>query len=229
LTVGGLLAVYGLATQLHGPIIPLAGLQGMLAATRVAVDRMVEVLDEPEAVTDRPDARPIRRPRGAIAYHDFSFAYSPGAPSVLQDIDLDIEAGMTVGILGASGSGKSTLLALAPRLYDVPEGRGSVQFDGMDVRDIRAADLRRSVALVPQHAVLFEGTIGENLLYAAGGASDEVIRRALEAVDRASTIDALPLGLDTPRRRARADALGRAASAAGAGPGDPRRSGRPRA
>ena len=137
LTVGGLLAFYGLATQLYGPIIRLAGLQGMLAATRVAVDRMVEVLDEPEAVTDRPDARPIRRPRGAIAYRDVSFAYSPGAPPVLQGIDLAIEAGMTVGVLGASGSGKSTLLALCPRLYDVAEGRGSVLFDGMDVRDIR--------------------------------------------------------------------------------------------
>jgi ABC-type multidrug transport system fused ATPase/permease subunit len=158
---------------------------------------MVEVLDEPEAVTDRPDAKPVRRPRGAIAYRGVSFAYSAGAPPVLQDIDLEIEAGMTVGILGASGSGKSTLLALAPRLYDVAEGRGSVLFDDMDVRDIRAADLRKSVALVPQQAVLFEGTIGDNLLYAAGGASDEAIRRALKAVDLASTIDALPLGLDT--------------------------------
>ncbi|HLH29007.1 MAG TPA: ABC transporter ATP-binding protein, partial [Acidimicrobiales bacterium] len=198
LTVGGLLAVYGLATQLHAPIVRLAGMQGMLAATRAAVDRMVEVLDEPEAVADRPEAQPIRRARGAIAFRQVSFAYAPGATPVLQGIDLEIEAGQTVGILGASGSGKSSLLALAPRLYDIPDGRGSVLFDGVDVRDLRAADLRRSVALVPQHAVLFEGTIAENLLYAAGDASDAAIRRALEAVDLAGTIDALPLGLDTP-------------------------------
>lgn len=198
LTVGGLLAVYGLAAQLHGPIIRLAGMQGMLAATRVAVDRMVEVLDEPEAVGDRPDARPVRRPRGAISYRGASFAYSPEGPPVLRDIDLEIEPGTTVGIVGASGSGKSTLLALAPRLYDLPEGSGSVELDGVDVRDLRAADLRRAVALVPQQAVLFEGTIAENLLYAAGDASDSAIRRALEADDLAATIDALPMGLDTP-------------------------------
>jgi ABC-type multidrug transport system fused ATPase/permease subunit len=188
----------GLATQLHGPIIRLAGLPGMLAATRVAVDRMVEVLDEPEVVADRPDARPIRCPRGAIHFRDVSFAYSLDAPPVLRHIDLEIEPGTTVGILGASGSGKSTLLALAPRLYDIPVGRGALLFDGVDVRDLRAADLRKAVALVPQHAVLFEGTIGENLLYAAGDASDAAIRQALEAADLAGTIDALPLGLDTP-------------------------------
>jgi ABC-type multidrug transport system fused ATPase/permease subunit len=198
LTVGGLLAVYGLATQLHGPIIRLAGLQGMLAATRVAVDRMVEVLDEPEAVVDRLDARPIRCPCGALSYRDVSFAYAPDARPVLQHIDLEIEPGMTVGILGPSGSGKSTLLALAPRLYDIPEGHGSIVFDGVDVRDLRAADLRRAVALVPQHAVLFEGTIGTNLLYAADQASDESIRVALEAVDLATTVAAQPQGLDTP-------------------------------
>jgi ABC-type multidrug transport system fused ATPase/permease subunit len=198
LTVGGLLAVYGLATQLHGPIIRLAGLQGMLAATRVAVDRMAEVLDEPEAVVDRPDARPVRRPRGAVAYRDVSFGYAPDARPVLQHVDLEIEPGMTVGILGPSGSGKSTLLALAPRLYDIADGRGSILLDGVDVRDLRAADLRKAVALVPQHAILFEGTVGSNLLYAAGGASDESIRRTLEAVDLASTIAALPQGLDTP-------------------------------
>ena len=198
LSIGGLLAVYGLATQLHGPIVRLAGLQGMLAATRVAVDRMVEVLDEPEAVVDRPDARPIRRPLGAVTYRGVSFAYAPDSRAVLQSIDLEIEPGTTVGILGPSGSGKSTLLALAPRLYDLPEGDGSILFDGVDVRELRAADLRKAVALVPQHAVLFEGTIGSNLLYAADGASDESIRRTLEAVDLATTIAALPLGLDTP-------------------------------
>jgi ABC-type multidrug transport system fused ATPase/permease subunit len=170
----------------------------MLAATRVAVDRMVEVLDEPEAVADRADARPIRRPLGGIAFRGVSFAYAPDGPPVLREVDLDIAPGTTVGILGASGSGKSTLLALAPRLYDVPEGRGSVFLDGADVRDLRAADLRRAVALVPQHAVLFEGTIGDNLLYAAGDAPDAAIRRALESVDLAETIDALPMGLDTP-------------------------------
>jgi ABC-type multidrug transport system fused ATPase/permease subunit len=198
LTVGGLLAVYGLVPQLYGPIVRLAGLQAMLAATRVAVDRMVEVLDEPEIVADRPDARPVRRPRGALAYRDVSFAYAAAARPVLQRIDLDLDPGMTLGLLGASGSGKSTALALAPRLYDLAEGQGAVLLDGQDVRGLRVADLRRAVCLVPQQAILFEGTIGTNLLYAAGQAPDAVIRRALEAVDLATTLEALPMGLETP-------------------------------
>jgi ABC-type multidrug transport system fused ATPase/permease subunit len=105
---------------------------------------------------------------------------------------------MRVGILGVGGSGKSTLLALAPRLYDLPEGCGEVLFDGRDVRDYRLADLRRAVALVPQQAVLFERTIHSNLTYARPGAPAEVVRRALEAADPAGMVEGLPLGLDTP-------------------------------
>lgn len=198
MTVGALLAFYGLVCQLHGPIVRLAGAQGMLAATRVAVERMVEVLDEPETVAERPDARPVVRPRGALAYRGVRFAYAPGGRTVLDGIDLEVEPGMTVGVVGASGSGKSMLLALAPRLYDVPGGGGSVRFDGRDVRDYRLADLRRAVALVPQQATLFEGTVRSNLLYAAPGASPALVRRALEAADLAATVDALPKGLDTP-------------------------------
>src|SRR5205085_2674098 len=113
-----------LVTQLYAPIVRLAGLQGMLSATRVAVDRMVEILDEPEPAADRPDARPIRRPRGSLAYHEVSFAYASSGRPVLEALNLKIEPGMSVGILGPSGSGKSTMLALAPRLYDVAQGDG---------------------------------------------------------------------------------------------------------
>jgi ABC-type multidrug transport system fused ATPase/permease subunit len=200
LTVGELLAFYGLVGLLYGPINRLAGFQGVLAATRVAVERMVEVLDEPETVTDRPGARPLApsRVRGGLSYRGVSFAYAPGARPVLDGIDLEVAPGMTLGVLGPSGSGKSTLLALAPRLYDVPDGRGAVLLDGQDVRDLRLADLRRAVALVPQQAILFEGTIRSNLLYARPDAPPALVRRALEASDLAATVDALPHGLDTP-------------------------------
>ena len=117
---------------------------------------------------------------------------------MLDEIDLDIEPGMTVGLLGPSGAGKSTLLALAPRLYDVPDGLGDRAFDGHDVRDLRLADLRRAVALVPQQALLFEGTIRSNLAYARPEATDRQLWDALEAADLADTVAALPGGLDTP-------------------------------
>jgi ABC-type multidrug transport system fused ATPase/permease subunit len=196
LTVGELLAFYTLLALLYNPIVRLTQFQGIVAGTRVAVDRMMELLDEPEEVSERPGARPIRRPRGALEFRDVSFAYHPEGPKVLDGIQLTIEPGETLGILGPSGSGKSTLLSLVPRLYDV-SGAGSVRFDGTDVRDLKLADLRRAVALVPQQSLLFEGTLRSNLTYALPDASVAAIYRALEAVDLADLVDSLPDGLDT--------------------------------
>ncbi len=198
LSVGALLAFYALLAQLYNPIVRLTQFHGTAAGTLVAVDRIAEVLDEPETLADRPDARPVLRPRGRLAFRNVSFAYRPGAPAVLGGISLEIEPGMKVGVLGESGSGKSTLLALAPRLYDLPEGCGSVEFDGRDVREYRLADLRRAVALVPQQAALFEGTIRSNLTYARPNAPAELVRRVLEVADLAGMVEGLPKGLDTP-------------------------------
>jgi ABC-type multidrug transport system fused ATPase/permease subunit len=198
MSVGELLAFYGLVGQLHGPIARLAGAQGMLAATRVAVERIVELLDEPEGLADRPGARPVDAPAGALAFRGVRFAHDPHGRRAIDGVDLDVAPGTTLGLFGASGAGKSTLLALAPRLYDLADGGGSVLLDGVDVRDYRLADLRRAVMLVPQQATLFGGTIRSNLLYAAPDATEAVIRRALEAADLAATVAALPMGLDTP-------------------------------
>ena len=198
LSVGELLAFYTLLAQFYNPIVRLTQFAGTAAATQVAVDRIIEVLDEPETLADRPDARPVREPQGALAFRDVSFSYRSGGPLVLRGVDLKIEPGRTVALLGPSGAGKSTLLALAPRLYEVPEGRGAVLLDGHDVRGVRLADLRRAVALVPQQAMLFEGTIRSNLTYARPGASAEEIRRALEVADLAEMVEALPRGLETP-------------------------------
>ena len=198
LSVGELLAFYALVAQLYNPIVRLTQFQTTAATMRVSVERLFEVLDEPETLSDRRGARPIVRPRGALSFRDVSFAYSTDGPLVLERVDLEIEPGMTVGLLGPSGAGKSTLLALAPRLYEVPEGQGAILFDGHDVRDLRLADLRRSVSLVPQQALLFEGTIRSNLLYAAPDATAAHVREVLEAADFAATVDALPEGLETP-------------------------------
>jgi ABC-type multidrug transport system fused ATPase/permease subunit len=198
LSVGELLAFYALTAQLYNPVVRLTQFHGTVAGTLAAVERIAEVLDEPETLTDRPDARPLPRARGALAFREVSFAYRPDGPPVLDRVSLEVEPGMKVGILGPSGSGKSTLLALAPRLYEVPEGRGAVLLDGHDVRGLRSADLRRAVALVPQQAVLFEGTVRSNLTYARPGAPAADVRRALEVADLAGMVEALPKGLDTP-------------------------------
>ena len=214
LTVGELLAIYALVGQLYQPIVRLTQFQATAVATQVSVERLYEIFDEPEPVRDRPGAAAIVRPRGAIEYRGVSFAYDADGASVLEHIDLRIEPGMRLGIVGPSGAGKSTLLALVPRLYDVPEGLdpagrswGEVRFDGRDVRDLRLADLRRSVALVPQQALLFEGSIRTNLLYANPEATEDQMWEALRIADLAATVAALPRGIDAAGRRTRLFAL----------------------
>jgi ABC-type multidrug transport system fused ATPase/permease subunit len=189
--------------QLYQPIVRLTQFQATAVATQVSVERLYEVFDEPEPVRDRPRAVAILRPRGAIEFRSVSFAYTADGPRVIRGIDLRIDPGMRLGIVGPSGAGKSTLLALVPRIYDVPEGFdlsgrpwGAGCFDGRDVRGLRLAELRRSVALVPQQALLFEGSIRTNLLYANPEATEDRMWEALRIADLADTIAALPAGLD---------------------------------
>lgn len=196
LSVGNLLTFCALSAQLYNPIVRLIQFQGGAAATRVAIERMMEILEAPETLTDSPDAQPIPTPRGRLFFEDVSFRYGPSAPPALRGINLSIEPGMTVGVFGPSGAGKSTLLLLAPRLYDVDSGR--IMLDGRDVRHLRQAELRKAVLLVPQQAVLFEGTLRSNLLYAAPRASAAQIRHVLEALELDELVESLPLGLETP-------------------------------
>lgn len=196
LSVGDLLTFCALTAQLYNPIVRLVQFQSGAAATRVAIERMMEILEAPETLRDSPDARPVQAPRGRLVFEDASFRYRPGSPPALRGINLTIEPGMTVGIVGPSGSGKSTLLMLAPRLYDLDDGR--ILLDGCDIRHLRQADLRQAVVMVPQQAVLFEGTLRSNLLYGAPRASAAKIRRVLEALDLEELIESLPLGLETP-------------------------------
>ncbi|APW59252.1 ABC transporter ATP-binding protein [Paludisphaera borealis] len=216
ISVGELLAFYALIGQLYAPIVRLTQFQATALSTQVSLERLYEIFDEPEPIRDRPDARPIVAPRGKLEFQNVRFTYgrrrkaedeteaddearSDAPPAMILDgLNLTIEPGSRVGVLGPSGAGKSTLLALAPRLYDVAEGSGAVRFDGVDVRDLKLADLRRAVALVPQQALLFEGTIRSNLLYAKPDATLDEIRQALEIADLAAMVDGLPKGLDTP-------------------------------
>lgn len=198
MSVGELTAFYALIGQLYNPIVRLTQFQATIAAMRVSVERLFEVLSEPEPIRDRPGAQPVGRPRGALEFRGVRFSYSPDGPTVLDGIDFAIEPGTTLGVVGSSGSGKSTLLSLIPRLYDVAPGEGAILLDGRDVRDLQLSGLRQGVALVPQQALLFEGTIRTNLLYAAPDATDEQIRFALEASDFATTLKSMPLGLETP-------------------------------
>jgi ABC-type multidrug transport system fused ATPase/permease subunit len=157
-------------------------------------ERIFEVLDEPEEIVERPDARPLPTGEGTIRFEHVTFGYDPARP-VLHDIDLEIPAGRRVALIGHTGSGKSTLTALVPRFYDPSAGR--VLLDGVDVRDLRLRDLRGTIGLVSQDPFLFSTTVRENIAFGAPQASDEDVVRAAQMAQAHEFIDALPDGYDT--------------------------------
>lgn len=193
LSPGDLLTFYALCGLLYAPIVRLAQFQGAWAAVRVAVARMGELLDEPDPPAGTVEV-PRKDVRGAIEVRGLTFRYRPDAAPVLADLNLRLDPGRTLGVVGPTGSGKSTLLALLANLYE--PGPGRVMLDGVDVTAWRLDDLRRAVVLVPQRPILFEGTIRSNLTYAAPDTPDFRLWQVLEAVDLADAIGTRAGGLD---------------------------------
>ena len=156
--------------------------------------RYNELLATEPDITDRPGAVEAPPLRGAIRFEAVSFGYAKGRP-VLSGLDLRVAAGETVAFVGPSGAGKTTLLSLVPRFYEVDAGRITV--DGIDVRDLTLASLRRQIGIVGQDVFLFAGTIRENIAYGRLDASEAEIRAAARRARLEDTIAALPEGLDT--------------------------------
>ena len=157
-------------------------------------ERIFEVIDELEDVTDAPDARHLPAGEGRIVFERAGFGYAAGRP-VLAGIDLEIEPGRTVALIGHTGSGKTTLASLVPRFYDVAEGR--VAIDGANVRDVELASLRRAVGIVAQDPFLFSATVRENIAFGAPAASDEDVVRAARLAQAHEFIEELPNGYET--------------------------------
>ncbi|WP_207476670.1 ABC transporter ATP-binding protein [Arenibaculum pallidiluteum] len=194
LTTGGLLMVMGYVAQLYAPLQQIGGhITGQQRALASA-QRAFEMLDRRHPVTDRPDARPLARAKGAVQFRSVAYRYGGRTP-VLADVSFDVPAGACVGIVGRTGSGKSTLLNLLIRQFDVAAGR--ILLDGADIRDFRLADLRDQFAVVSQEPVLFSTTIAENIAYARPGATREEIIAAAQAADAHGFISALPKGYET--------------------------------
>jgi ATP-binding cassette subfamily B protein len=157
-------------------------------------ERIFEIMDEPEEVADKPDAIELPTGPGRLSYRDVGFEYASGR-SVLRAIDLDVEPGKIIALIGHTGSGKTTLATLVPRFYDATSGR--VLLDGVDVRDVTLRSLRRAIGVVSQDPFLFSATVRENIAFGVVDATDEQVEEAARIAQATEFIERLPDGYET--------------------------------
>jgi ATP-binding cassette, subfamily B, bacterial len=194
ITSGTLIVFVLYLTRLYKPIKNLARMTETFSKVSVAFERIRELLQTPVPVADAPGARPAPPLRGRLELRDVRFRYQPDVP-VLNGVDLTVEAGERVAIVGATGAGKSTLLALLLRLY--APSSGSIAIDGHDVRGFTARSLRDQISFVPQEPVLFHAPLWENIAYGRPGATRDDIVRAATLANAHEFIARLPRGYDT--------------------------------
>jgi ABC-type multidrug transport system fused ATPase/permease subunit len=201
LTIGTLVAFNSYLLLLTWPLQGLGMLFGFAQRAAASAERVFEVLDHPPGIADRPGAVALPAPipngrRGArITFEGVSFRYGEAGRPSLAGVDLDVEPGSRLAVVGGTGSGKSTLAALVPRLYRPSAGR--VLLDGHDVADLTLDSLRAAVGIVHQEPVLFSASLRENVAFGRPGASDRQVLDALRAAAALDVIEALPEGLDT--------------------------------
>ncbi|MFE2074775.1 ABC transporter ATP-binding protein [Streptomyces misionensis] len=195
LTLGGLLVFLALIGKMYGPVRGLSGLATTFYTAAASAERIIELLDQRPQVTERADARPIGRAHGSVEFDRVWFRYPGSTPWALADVSFRVAPGETLALVGASGAGKSTVARLQLRFYD-PD-RGTVRLDGTDLRELRLADVRESVAVVLQETLVFHGTVRENIAYGRPGASEAQIVAAARAADAHEFVERLPDGYDT--------------------------------
>jgi ABC-type multidrug transport system fused ATPase/permease subunit len=194
LTLGSFVAFNVLVTMLVGPLRMLGMWIGQSQRATASGERIFEVMDEPEEVAEREDAIELPPGSGRISFERVTFAYLPGRP-VLEDVELVVERGRTVALIGHTGSGKTTLASLVPRFYDVSDGR--VLIDGVDVRDVRLTSLRRAIGVISQDPFLFSATVRENIAFGVPDASEEEVVAAARLAQAHEFVEQLPDGYDT--------------------------------
>jgi ATP-binding cassette subfamily B protein/subfamily B ATP-binding cassette protein MsbA len=194
LTVGGLVMFMSYLAALLGPIATLAGSATALQNSLSGLDRILDLLAEPLEMPSKPGALVVdaATAKGRITMRDVSFAYTGSTTAVLNDINLDVNAGEMIALVGPSGAGKTTLCNLVARFYDPTSG--SVMLDGVDLKDITADSYRRLPGIVEQDTFLFDGTIADNIAYGRRGATDDEIIQAARLANAHEFIEKLSDG-----------------------------------
>jgi subfamily B ATP-binding cassette protein MsbA len=191
LDTGRFLAFIFAAFMMYTPIKRLSRVNANLQQANAAAVRIFEMLDTHSEVAERPDARPLAAVSRGIEFRDVSFAYADGAgKTVLKNVSFSARAGQVIALVGLSGAGKTTLVNLLPRFYDVTGG--AILIDGIDIRDVTLASLRKQIGIVTQETVLFDDTIANNIAYGLPGTSQEAIEAAARAAHAHEFIQGLP-------------------------------------
>ena len=195
ITPGDFVAFISYLGLLTWPMMALGWVTNLIQRGRASLDRLDGIFSVLPELAEAPDALSISGFRQNLAFENVKFAYDPDRGSVLERIDLRLEKGQTLGIVGPPGAGKTTLMLLLIRLYDV--GSGSIRIDGTDIRQLKVKALRSLMSIAPQEPFLFAGTVRENITFGGEGVTDEDLQRVTHLAALDDTIDALPHGFDT--------------------------------
>lgn len=195
LQVGDMMAFITYTMQIIMAFLMMTMISVMLPRAAVAAERIDEVLESDTLITDAKEAKDVNG-AGEVEFHNVGFAYPGAKEEVLQNISFTAKAGQTTAFIGSTGSGKSTLVQLIPRLFDVTEGK--ITIDGEDIRNIKLSSLRENIGYVPQKGLLFSGTIESNLRFGTEEATVETIKKAAKIAQAEEFIDSKPLGYQTP-------------------------------
>lgn len=193
--VGDMMAFITYTMQIIMAFLMMTMISVMLPRAAVAAERIDEVLESDTLITDAKEAKDVNG-AGEVEFHNVGFAYPGAKEEVLQNISFTAKAGQTTAFIGSTGSGKSTLVQLIPRLFDVTEGK--ITIDGEDIRNIKLSSLRENIGYVPQKGLLFSGTIESNLRFGTEEATVETIKKAAKIAQAEEFIDSKPLGYQTP-------------------------------
>ena len=190
LTVGTMVAFVGYMERVYNPLRRLINASTTLTQSIASIDRVFEFMNESYDVQDKKNAIELNRVAGDIDIENVSFQYNEDEEEVLQQINLHVNKGETIALVGMSGGGKSTLISLIPRFYDVIEGK--IKVDGIDIRDVTQRSLRNNIGMVLQDNILFSESIAMNIRMGNPYATDEEIIEAAKAANAHEFIEALP-------------------------------------